>query len=260
MSVISPLGTATFFDALALIAAPQPWPHDAKDFPLVQERGDRWTKSTRVQLITGPETGAAEIVEFSAGDGPFRGFRSDTVDGAVVLVCCHGKRDVCCGGNGTRVALELEQTPDRPFRVWRTSHLGGHRFAPTALVLPEGTMWADADAAFLTAVVNRSISVTDALPHYRGCAGFATPEAQVADAGALLMTGWDWLDEPRTTSIVARTESTSDVRVEGAHHAYRAMVGVRRVVPAPRCGVEALDETTPVQTEYELLAIRTEPR
>jgi hypothetical protein len=65
-----------------------------------------------------------------------------------VLVCTHGRRDRCCGSMGTELALELVADPDRlgPLaRARRTSHTGGHRFAPTAMVLPDGTGWAFAD-------------------------------------------------------------------------------------------------------------------
>src|SRR5690606_16306501 len=61
-----------------------------------------------------------------------------------VLVCTHGRRDACCGALGTRLSTALPGLGPE-VRVWRTSHTGGHRFAPTALVLPEGTAWAYLD-------------------------------------------------------------------------------------------------------------------
>src|SRR5690606_19672644 len=68
-----------------------------------------------------------------------------------VLVCTHGRRDACCGTLGTRVSLALPGLGGG-VRVWRTSHTGGHRFAPTALLLPEGTAWAYLDPERLTAI------------------------------------------------------------------------------------------------------------
>ncbi|MFC9787568.1 sucrase ferredoxin [Rhodococcus sp. NPDC127528] len=54
----------------------------------------------------------------------------------VTLVCAHGKRDQCCAVLGRPVAAELS---DRfGDAVWECSHTGGHRFAPSVIVLPTG--------------------------------------------------------------------------------------------------------------------------
>lgn len=54
------------------------------------------------------------------------------------LVCTHGARDRCCAKWGMPIVDALEQ---RGERVWQASHLGGHRFAPTFVALPQGLMW-----------------------------------------------------------------------------------------------------------------------
>jgi len=53
---------------------------------------------------------------------------------------------------------------------------GGHRFAPTALLLPEGTLWAYLDLDLLVGVSDRSLDVDEAVRLYRGCAGLDCPE------------------------------------------------------------------------------------
>lgn len=53
-----------------------------------------------------------------------------------LLVCANGKRDACCAIVGRPVAAAAAEL--RPGQVWETTHLGGHRFAPTAVVLPSG--------------------------------------------------------------------------------------------------------------------------
>lgn len=53
----------------------------------------------------------------------------------VMLVCAHGRRDVCCAVRGRALAGDLAA---EGADVWECTHLGGHRFAPTALVLPTG--------------------------------------------------------------------------------------------------------------------------
>ena len=46
-------------------------------------------------------------------------------------------------------------------RLWRTSHTGGHRFAPTFIVLPFATLWAWADPLLLRRVVAQEGPVAD---------------------------------------------------------------------------------------------------
>ena len=54
----------------------------------------------------------------------------------VFAVCAHGERDPCCARLGRPLHRALQAA--RPEATWQTSHLGGHRFAPTLLHLPSG--------------------------------------------------------------------------------------------------------------------------
>lgn len=54
------------------------------------------------------------------------------------LVCTHGARDRCCAKWGMPIVDALER---RGETVWQASHLGGHRFAPVVVALPQGLMW-----------------------------------------------------------------------------------------------------------------------
>lgn len=57
-------------------------------------------------------------------------------EGPLFLVCVHGKRDRCCAQRGMPVYSALSGAG--PDEVFQTTHLGGHRFAATLLVLPDG--------------------------------------------------------------------------------------------------------------------------
>jgi hypothetical protein len=70
---------------------------------------------------------------------------------------------------------------ERHVLVWRTSLTGGHRFAPTALLLAEGTLWADLDLDLLVGVSDRSLDVDEAARLYRGCAGLDCLEVQAVE-------------------------------------------------------------------------------
>jgi len=80
---------------------------------------------------------AAAIPGSASASGPQR----------VALVCTNGKRDQCCAVRGRPVAAAL--AADTGWDTWESSHLGGHRFAATMLLLPTGDMfgWLDAESA-----------------------------------------------------------------------------------------------------------------
>jgi hypothetical protein len=51
-------------------------------------------------------------------------------------VCTNGKRDKCCAKFGIEIYQEM--VTGHGDSVWQTNHLGGHRFAATAVSLPQG--------------------------------------------------------------------------------------------------------------------------
>jgi hypothetical protein len=51
----------------------------------------------------------------------------------MVFVCTHSGRDACCAMWGRALVGGLTGSVDN---VWECSHIGGHRFAPTALLVP----------------------------------------------------------------------------------------------------------------------------
>lgn len=77
-----------------------------------------------------------------------------------VLVCTHGSRDQCCGVLGGAAFAGLRKI--LPDAVWQVSHLGGHRFAPTALCFPFGWLlgriepddWMDVALAAMSGIPN----------------------------------------------------------------------------------------------------------
>lgn len=67
--------------------------------------------------------------------GPAAGL-GEPVDEPIVLVCAHGRRDRCCAVLGRPVAAALRD--EFGDSVWECSHTGGHRFAPSMIMLPTG--------------------------------------------------------------------------------------------------------------------------
>ena len=68
------------------------------------------------------------------GGGIRPGF--EAVEGALFLVCTHGRRDVCCAERGRPLARALAGA--FPDRTWESSHVGGDRFAGNLVAFPHG--------------------------------------------------------------------------------------------------------------------------
>lgn len=52
-----------------------------------------------------------------------------------IIICTHAERDQCCGKEGLNLYKNFSQIISQKFsnkyRVWQSTHLGGHRYAPT---------------------------------------------------------------------------------------------------------------------------------
>ncbi len=55
------------------------------------------------------------------------------------FVCTNGQRDICCARFGLPAYAALRALAGH--RVWQVTHLGGHRFAPNVLALPQGALY-----------------------------------------------------------------------------------------------------------------------
>lgn len=76
-------------------------------------------------------------LDFTAlGAGDHGGFGAPHTGDPLALVCTNGKRDRCCALLGRPLAAALATSGEEG--VWEVTHLGGHRFSPTLLVLPYG--------------------------------------------------------------------------------------------------------------------------
>ena len=134
----------------------------------------------------------------------------------VLLVCTNGRRDVCCAVRGRPVALAAAE--EWPGRVWESSHTGGHRFAPTGVLLPFGATLARLDAPLCAEVLE--LSGREHLPvralgpaHDRGRSALAPP-AQAAESHVRELAA-----ETSLVGLDVRVvgEEAGDVRCEVVH-------------------------------------------
>jgi hypothetical protein len=148
--------------------------------------------------------------------------------------------------------------------VWRCSHTGGHRYAPTAITLPDGRAWAYADVDLLEGVLTRTGDLPALREHDRGCTAL-DQWAQVVERALFAEHGWPWLDGEITN---ASTEVADDGRSATVHLGWRLADGtageasgevdVARVLPVLVCGEppEVAKKTSP---ELSLRTLRSGP-
>jgi hypothetical protein len=91
----------------------------------------------------------------------------------LALVCTNGRRDRCCAIQGRPLAAELAASGLG--QVWEITHLGGHRFAPTMLVLPYGYAYAHQDSASAKAVLDAARQGRMVPAHCRGRSTWERP-------------------------------------------------------------------------------------
>lgn len=99
--------------------------------PNERKHGQRFWIASASGVHHGEGASDAELVEL-ARDPALVPNTSDSL----LFVCTNGARDACCATVGRKLAVALADN----LAVWECTHLGGHRFAPTALALPTGNV------------------------------------------------------------------------------------------------------------------------
>ena len=188
---------------------------------------------------------AALLSESEAAKGHER-YRVDGNGMRDILVCTHGSRDACCATFGFPIYQALRATASAlpgSVRVWRTSHTGGHRFAPTVIDLPDGRYWAHMDEDIMETILRRKGPVEPLRMHYRGWAGMPGGPLQAAEREAFLREGWPWMDYLKAGRLreggqaaepyIAQIDfAAPNGKVEGA---YEAVVETLRSALVPQC-------------------------
>ena len=146
----------------------------------------------------------------------------------LLLVCTHAKRDACCAVKGRPLLRELAKrypwTPGRDL-VWETSHIKGHRFAPTMLLLPWAYSFGRMNGEASDALLRHALAGRFFLPGNRGrgtldapaqAAELAVAQRLIADGFPLaygeLEVGTLLIDATRTHTTV--THPTSEIAFE----------------------------------------------
>ncbi|GAB2890968.1 sucrase ferredoxin [Streptomyces mayteni] len=171
----------------------------------------------------------------------------------LTLVCTNGRRDRCCALLGRPLAAELVASGGS--EVWEISHIGGHRFSPTLLVLPHGYAYGR-----MTAVGVKSVlaALDDGQLVTEGCRGRSAWDrpGQAAELAVREATGEHGLD-----ALAVLADRGRDGIVVGHTDGRRWRVTVAEHTagePAPAsCG--ALFETRPRIAVTDIVTLPSAP-
>ncbi|MBD2441386.1 sucrase ferredoxin [Nostoc sp. FACHB-110] len=125
-----------------------------------------------------------------------------------ILVCTHGSHDKCCARYGNPFYFHATNTISNlnldNVRLWKSSHFGGHRFAPTAIDLPEARYYGALDQDSLTSILTRTGDIKCLAKVYRGW-GILPSQLQVLEREIMLYHGWDWFNYKVSAKILEQS-------------------------------------------------------
>ncbi|MEA5572605.1 sucrase ferredoxin [Calothrix sp. UHCC 0171] len=134
-----------------------------------------------------------------------------------ILVCAHGSHDRCCARYGNPFYFYAsEMIADSHLdnvRIWKSTHFGGHRFAPTVIDLPEGRYYGRFEKDDFKSVLMHSGDIECLSKIYRGW-GILPPEIQVLERELILRYGWDWFKYKVTGRIVEQSQDKGNILAE----------------------------------------------
>jgi hypothetical protein len=278
---VDPGGSAITADLLIAVEVPLPWPKPVFAHPLLEGIDRAVTESgrpARVLAAVPLDPGAADSavvayrrrgasmvrtevrvapVDIAAAvrallddqtDTGGSEQAGDTGDEAVrsraeLWVCTQGSHDSCCGRDGMRLAADVAAA-GLDVVVRRVSHTGGHRFAPTALTLPDGRMWGYIDPTLVDQVISCSGSPGGLAERCRGWTGTSTGVAQMAERAVFAEIGWSLDQAIREITVLdpdadaGPDAATVEVRAtwpDGVTVTYEVGVATTREVPTIAC-------------------------
>ena len=183
-----------------------------------------------------------------------------------VLVCTHGVRDKCCARFGLPFLRASEQLLTEKkldsVRLWQVSHIGGHRLAPTAIVLPEGRFYGRLTPEALHTIVTRRGPLAHFTDTHRGWSALPKPlqrlEQYLLEEHATKQTGWDWFQNKIAYTVIEKSKDEGTLRAEllvmhpdNSIATYRATL-VRTSNPAYCLRASCDQETATILAKYEV--------
>lgn len=137
--------------------------------------------------------------------GGFSDYDAQTNITRDILICTHGSHDKCCARYGNpfyfnAISIVSHLKLDN-IRIWKSSHFGGHRFAPTAIDFPDGRYYGLLDQESFHSILTRTGDIRLFKKVYRGW-GILPNSIQVLERELILRYGWDWFNYKVASEII----------------------------------------------------------
>lgn len=272
------LGTSDVVDVWLLLEYRPVWKARAVADNELSEAARRWLAEgvaalqaeglkVRPQLIRQPEIDRSDtrllvhhdglLREFGSGEAgyddlirtPIEALVRDSSIGAAMdapryFVCTNGQRDHCCARFGLPAYARLRERVGE--RAWQTTHLGGHRFAPNVLVLPQGVLYGRVDPEGMETFVTQVEAGELSLVNLRGRSRYPKPvqaaEGFAGRSGLDLLNVLEHGERTAVTFAGSSAQLTVEVRMSAEPHWTTASCGdeeAKAVYPFVRVGASA---------------------
>ncbi len=160
------------------------------------------------------EQAATVIKKFLWGKNPIFEVETTARD---ILVCTHGSHDQCCSRYGNPFYFHATATVAdlnlKNVRLWKSSHFGGHRFAPTLIDFPEGRYYGNIDQGSFKSILTRTGDIKCLQNVYRGW-GILPTSIQVLERELIFRYGWDWFNYKVAGRIIEQSADKNIIRAE----------------------------------------------
>ncbi|MFC9467004.1 sucrase ferredoxin [Streptomyces coelicoflavus] len=172
----------------------------------------------------------------------------------LALVCTNGKRDRCCALLGRPLAAEVAASGTDG--VWEVTHLGGHRFSPTVLVLPHGYVYGRVQAHAVKEILHRAREDRIVVEGCRGSSAWERPgqAAELALRSAVAEDAAQALTVVRTDGAAPRWEVTL-AHSDGRRWQVTVVQGASAPPRPESCGASVLGSPA----RMEVAAVRALP-
>lgn len=206
------------------------------------DTAEAWIGARTLERIDGaPELDVADRRAFPSA-----------VRGPVVVVCTHGRRDVCCAERGRPLAAAVAL--EHPETVWESTHVGGDRFAGNLIAFPHGLVFGRVEPERGVEIVSAYAQGRIVLDRYRGRTSHAMP-AQAAEVALRTHMSLDRIDD---VTLLAVHRSGDAVTARLAMPTATASVSVRRSELMPmRLTCASRSDEPPTTWNVESIEVET---
>ena len=114
-----------------------------------------------------------------------------------ILVCTHGSHDKCCAKYGNPFYVQgkatIQELGLKDTQIWKASHFGGHRFAPTIIDFPDGRYYGLLTQESFKSILMKTGSVKIFNHVYRGW-GILPTCIQALERELIFRHNWEWFN------------------------------------------------------------------